>query len=512
MPKIMRSFRQLLLDRLAITMPGWQEQHIPDIGIVIVEILAYVADYLSYYQDAVATEAYLGTARQRISVRRHVRLVDYHIHEGCNARTWMFVSVRADLLNTKPGDVYFIAGAASADTSQLPPGSYEIFEPLVQDPAQPLNFYAAHDEINFYTWGDNECCLPQGATSATLQDYTVDKDGNPAGPVLQNLKVGDFLLFEEVLGAQTGVAADADPTHRHVVRLTSVQSTTDDLYQKPVVEIAWAAADALPFALCISAVGPAPDCTLIENISVARGNILLVDHGQTIYESLPDCVPIATTTTYCDECERQAADITVSAGPYIPSLKQTPLTFSQPLPGVQGAINRAPTAYNAQTPAAQLLQQDPRSALPNIILKSQPPSPDVDLLATSDCPQPLDCKNDFNNSQLSTWLPLYDLLESGGEDYNFVVEMDNDGVAHLRFGDDELGREPDPLEVFCARYRVGNGPLGNVGAGTIKQMVIRNTTLNDPGLMVRNPFAATGGTAAGAVAGDQVLRAGVLHA
>ncbi|MHB8595726.1 MAG: putative baseplate assembly protein [Ktedonobacteraceae bacterium] len=489
------SFRQLLLDRLAITMPGWQEQHIPDIGIVIVEILAYVADYLSYYQDAVATEAYLGTARQRISMRRHVRLVDYHIHEGCNARTWMFVSVNADLLNTKPGDVYFIAGADSANTSQLPPGSYEFFEPLVEDATQPLNFYAAHDEINFYTWGDSECCLPLGATSATLQDYidaTDGKDGNP-GPVLQNLKVGDFLFFEEVLGAKTGVAEDTDPTHRHVVRLTSVQPMTDALYNKNVVEIAWATADALPFALCISAIGPAPDCLLIENISVAHGNILLVDHGQTINESLPDCVPIATTTAYCDECERQAADITVSAGPYNPSLKQTPLTFSQPLPGVQGAINRAPTAYNAQTPAVQLLQQDPRSALPNIVLKSQSPSPDIDLLATSDCPPPLDC-TDFTNPQLSTWLPLYDLLESGGEDYSFVVEMDNDGVAHLRFGDNELGREPDPLEVFCARYRVGNGPAGNVGAEMITQMVVRNTTINDPGLMVRNPFAAMGGT------------------
>ena len=36
-------------------------------------VFAYTADYLSYYQDAVATEAYLDTARQRISVRRHVR-------------------------------------------------------------------------------------------------------------------------------------------------------------------------------------------------------------------------------------------------------------------------------------------------------------------------------------------------------------------------------------------------------------------------------------------------------
>src|ERR1039458_7272078 len=75
------SFRQLILDRLALIMPAWQGTPEPDIGVALVELLAYVGDYLSYYQDAVATEAYLGTARQRISVRRHVRLIDYAMHD-----------------------------------------------------------------------------------------------------------------------------------------------------------------------------------------------------------------------------------------------------------------------------------------------------------------------------------------------------------------------------------------------------------------------------------------------
>src|SRR5579871_2471060 len=50
------SFRQLILDRLALIMPAWQERHIPDIGMALVEVLAYGGDYLSYYQDAVASE------------------------------------------------------------------------------------------------------------------------------------------------------------------------------------------------------------------------------------------------------------------------------------------------------------------------------------------------------------------------------------------------------------------------------------------------------------------------
>ena len=41
-----------------------------DRGFTLVELLAYAGDQLSYYQDAVATEAYLGTARRRVSARR----------------------------------------------------------------------------------------------------------------------------------------------------------------------------------------------------------------------------------------------------------------------------------------------------------------------------------------------------------------------------------------------------------------------------------------------------------
>ena len=61
------SFRRVMLDRLSATAPGWRERSPADLGIAIVELLAYVGDRLSYFQDAVATEAYLGTARRRVS-------------------------------------------------------------------------------------------------------------------------------------------------------------------------------------------------------------------------------------------------------------------------------------------------------------------------------------------------------------------------------------------------------------------------------------------------------------
>lgn len=61
----------------------------------LVEALAYVADALSYQQDALATEAYLSTARRRISVTRHAALLGYEVDQGANASTWVRVTATA---------------------------------------------------------------------------------------------------------------------------------------------------------------------------------------------------------------------------------------------------------------------------------------------------------------------------------------------------------------------------------------------------------------------------------
>jgi hypothetical protein len=99
-------------------------------------------------------------------------------------------------------------------------------------------------------------------------------------PHLAALAVGDVLLFEEVLGPATGEPGDADPAHRHVVRLTSVRKFSPDDPTAPLIdpltgtaitEIAWAAEDGLPFPLCISAVTDADHGEVyLDNVSVAR--------------------------------------------------------------------------------------------------------------------------------------------------------------------------------------------------------------------------------------------------
>lgn len=525
------SFRQLILDRLALLMPDWQERHVPDLGIALVELLAYSGDMLSYYQDAVATEAYLDTARQRISVRRHARLVDYHMHEGCNARAWVCIQTDTDQV-LKLAEVAFITGINDSlsvqkqvltwdDLRDVPTTSYEVFEPLLPGRNADFQLIQAHSEMHFYTWGETLCCLHRGSTGATLLDRWVSGDGadqeqkneqkssesdkasssdKPEGrwavekddakarysdPREQGghdetrralqLAPGDILIFEEVRGPVTGLEDDADSTHRHAVRLTRVTPGEDRILltkegkPTPYVEIEWAAEDALPFPLCISAMGSAPECALIENVSIVRGNVILVDHGRTQPPEDLGEVPATNSDAVC-ECIGHPGDIRTGAGKFHPRLRKAPLAFSAALPSDD-------PVRQVLVPAGSLLKQDVRAALPQLTLATQPDA---------------------------EWQIRYDLIGSGRNDHHVVAEIDNDGVAHLRFGNGELGFQPSAGMRFTATYRTGRGADGNVGAESISRLVLASP-LSGIALKVRNPLAATGGLAAEPMAETKLL-------
>jgi hypothetical protein len=489
------SFRQLILDRLALVMPDWRERHVPDIGIALVEILAYVGDHLSYFQDAVATEAYLNTARKRISVRRHARLVDYFMHEGCNARTWVCVQVCCDSIAVESKAIFFITGLKEAlqnnkilltleELERYPAGQYEVFEPIADE---SFSFYKAHNEINFYTWGNQLCCLARGATSATLlgewvvpeeldQVQRCDLDSETQSPSAKsvnlmqsaqkiqvtdlaipklNLRPGDVLIFEEVVGPKTGHPQDADPNHRHAVRLRTIEADIDPLTHQPITHITWDDEDALPFPLCLSALGPPPECKVLENVSVARGNVVLVDHGQTVEEALTE-VPKGEIIACCKR-EGMLADSYQTPGRYQPVLEKIPLTFrEQP--------DNHKSAYS-------MLKQDVRRAKPALQV--------IDTYAHVDEQQ---------------WQSQLDLFSSHPHDLHFVVEMDEGGRAHLRFGNGEMGKRPEVGMSLQAKYRIGNGLAGNVGAGVISHLVARNASFSGVN-KVYNPMPAQGGTA-----------------
>ncbi|GGA88631.1 putative baseplate assembly protein [Puia dinghuensis] len=464
------SFRQLMLDRLSLLVPDWTERHAADLGIVLVEMLSYVGDYLSYKQDAIATEAYLHTARRRISVRRHVRLVDYFMHDGCNSRVWVQVRVG-------PGVVGFpltrtFNGAVTQLLTQVSalPAGLSVFRPtdafyqtaliagsLVFEPMQDVQLYTDHNQLLFYTWGDSQCCLPQGAVTATLAG---------SHPYLQ---VGQVLILQEVLGPQTGAAADADPTHRYPVCLSSVTASSDPLYGVAVTEISWAAADALPAPLCISSL---VGTHYYDNVSVALGNIVLADYGSTIQDTTtsslapsvvaqPDPALTIMTGSCADHCNTPVA--TPTPPRFNPLLSRGPLTQAAPF-----------DATVALSSAAACMQWTVESAAPAITLT----------------------QTVAGEPGVFTWTPLRDLLGSAADTLSFVAEVESDGSTQIRFGNGLQGMRPVSGSRFMATYRIGNGASGNIGAGTIAYLVTSDTALlsSIPQTgMITNPLPAQGG-------------------
>ncbi|MEP7100338.1 MAG: putative baseplate assembly protein, partial [Burkholderiales bacterium] len=420
-------FRRLMLDRMNLLAPGWSERSAADVGVTLVELLAYAADNLSYRQDAIANEAYLATAHQRISVRRHARLVDYALHDGCNARAWVQVQVAVDapLARGTP----LLTRALELPT-QIVPDSKAFRDALAADAivfetAHDAALFVDHNSLHFYDWGDHGCCLPEGTTCATLRGAHPD------------LKVNDVLVFQELVSPTTFEPADADPARRWAVRLTQVTAGVDpsgQLFDKvpvdgpvDVAEIAWDVRDALPFPLCLSVVAR-PGLA----ISVALGNIVLVDHGQTVHDEPLGSVPaprlqraLASVGT-CETPEPEWIPVR-----FRPALANVPLAQGFDL---ASEFRIAPADADLWWPASAVLARDPHDALPLV----------TDLVSELE-------------SVENHWRPRHDLLASDGDATDFVVETRNDGLALLRFGDGTHGQRPKTDAAFRASYRVGNG-------------------------------------------------------
>src|SRR5882757_5582840 len=60
--------------------PEWADyRNQADFGNALLQLFAHIGDVLSYYQDRVANESFLSTARSRRSVIDHLKLIGYQM-------------------------------------------------------------------------------------------------------------------------------------------------------------------------------------------------------------------------------------------------------------------------------------------------------------------------------------------------------------------------------------------------------------------------------------------------
>ncbi|HVR07644.1 MAG TPA: hypothetical protein VMW75_06305 [Thermoanaerobaculia bacterium] len=417
------SFRQQMLDDIALWLPDLPNDSVAAQNVALVELLAFAGDYLSYYQDAVGTEAYLGTARRRVSVARHAQLLDYWISEGTNSRTWVKILIAADtpagavlpagtaLLTAVPG-MPAVRVTELADLDEAVSRGARIFETL-----EDLDVGIDLQEPQIHDWGLPDFSIPAGSTTAALRCQS------------PRLAPGRALLL----------ASRQRPQDQHVVRLTSAEPGRDPVTRDAITSLGWAAEDALPFDLPVTARGPEGRPL---RLSTACTNVVLADFGAT----WPLAVPAAATRP------RVHLPRVPRSGSYRPRLPQ------------KGMIFRVPFSQAAAGSAAAALRQDPARAMPAIRL----------------------WQSTLDGRQVP-WQVRRQLLASGRFAPDYVVEIEDGREAWLRFGDGWQGQLPAPGSRFSALYRIACGQP-NVGKGALKHVV---TDL--PWVVgVESPFAAAG--------------------
>ncbi len=444
------SLRNALLDFAAQRYPQWTEKIEADAGVMLAEIMAALGDELSYIQDRYAREAYLETATQRRSLHHHTQLVDYPIHEGLTAGTFLSLTVGEGV-----GGKYVEAGQRIWAPSQgEPPIPFELGNGLADTTANegsPKQFWVHSDwdAISVHLPDDSQPCLPVGTTEVYLQELVPTAGQIPAGEDPLKFWLGKWILLE------TQPSDPSVPIRRHLVRVVEVEHTTDPLHlddsdppqiiEIDITRLKWEEAQALPFEMCLRDL-------------VVRGNLVFATAGETIEDyfsirSNPTIPPhlVETVKRVYPAIERQ--------GPLDDIACQRSETFLHSL-------------RQSETRGLGWLGQL-RTANPELELQ------EVDAVTF----QPLDLP------QIWEWTPT--LLDTRGFEDVFTLENGTwrsiigfrrigEVISHtdyasgsgytIRFGDGEFGRIPADGTVFRARYRTGPGIKANLPADTITNL------------------------------------------
>ncbi|MGL4961290.1 MAG: hypothetical protein ACRC67_08650 [Inquilinus sp.] len=493
-----QSFRRLMMDLAPQLNPDFTERNPADLAVTLIELFAYVGDDLSYAQDAAATEAFFDTCRHRISAGRHARLVDYAMHDGRNAFGFVQFDAAAGGDGTVPAGAKLLtrvieplSGMPAAPDLIIPAGAADLdgdpalAHVTVFETAAPVRVLAARNLVHIHDWGDSDCCLARGARDLWL--YVTAPAGADLAASRPDFVAGEYLLLEEVLGPRTGLPQDADPRNRQVVRIEAVEDAADPVFRDvlvggvltpagagdpplPLLHVHLREVDATAMPFCLSAEDPLSH-QLIAPITIIRGNVTPADHGRTVVRLWPDPTD--------PQMELPAPDIAQGRWPIdVQSLGEGPLTF-------------------------QTMPTDPTFAPDGRLTTGRH---DLDQPAGA-ATAAITVEYGWDGLDTELFRPVPSLIGSDVYDDHFVAEVDNRGIAHLRFGDDQYGRRLGQPNQARARYRLGNGRPGNIGAGALTHVIVPDAAdLVDPAnpggpplpfpamTALRQPLAARGGT------------------
>jgi hypothetical protein len=427
------SFKHTLISAMQQRVPDWRPTSEADLDQVLIDLIAADADELSDFQDRTFNEAYLTSARKRVSLARHARLMDYHIHQGNQAATWLALEVSAAV--TLPAGFGAWTGSAWQNTDS------RIFVTGAAVDCDPL-----FNELVLYTWGDSVTALEAGSTSADLALPSPLNAANAADAItlrdLLNSNAPHHLLIQEALNPETGTVSGRDPRARQLLQLTGNAEAVFDpmagVAGQWCVRVHWRDTDRLKRRYCFIT-----HCDLalpVTGVSRFHANLVRITHGRPYRTILrPPGSPLAVANPAAFEYTDEA------------HYETTPW-------GVLGTLPHAPLAYHDTAPGGVA---PTRSTLAVVVSGFADP-----------------------------WQEQSDLIESQEDHEHFIVETDEYRVSRLRFGNGVNGRALPADAAITCHYQIGDGIDGNVGADVISAF---DAGAHPNVIQVWNPFDVTGG-------------------
>ena len=466
------SLRNALLDFASQRYPNWTEKIEADAGVMLAEVMAALGDEFSYIQDRYAREAYLETATQRRSLHHHTQLVDYRIHDGLTAGTFLDLSVMSGsggilvaagsrVWAAPQGDrpIPFELGGGLADTAGNGSGSTQFW------------IHPDWNEMPVHVPDADAPCLPVGATELFLRGIFPAPAQVPAGEDPAKFWTGRWLLLK------TDPQDRSIPARRHLVRVVEIEHTIDPLSldestpPQPIdiTRIKWESEQALPFEMCL------------EDM-VVRGNLVLATAGETITDFF---TPETNPSIPASEADRVGQAIQ-RQGPLDDAACRRSVSFLYSLEETETrGLGWIGSLRNAR-PEVELQEVSATTLLPLV------PPRLWDWKSTL-----LDSRGfqDHYALEQGSWRRIIGFRRIGE-----VIEHADyaSGLGFtIRFGDGEFGRTPSNDAVFRIRYRSGPGSRANLPADTVVHLKNPMDATQDDlsGVLeaATNPLAITGG-------------------
>jgi baseplate J-like protein len=458
------SFRHTLMVAMAERVPGWVSTSEADHDQVLIDLFAAAADEMSDYQDRVMAEAYLATTRTRVSLARHARLVDYHLHEGNQSSTWLavdvvggqapFTLIDQELVvwtGTDPAEadaVFFASRQRRLESSQR-----QRLDPLL-------------NRLRMHTWRNAQPALAAGSTSADIAPLTGLTTLADADALRDLVRDGLWreMLIAERLNPLTGAVPGRHRSKRQLLRLLAgddvtrgaAESVFDPVTSTWIVRVHWREEDALRFDYSFTTFCPGPPPTTVEDVSTFYGNLVTVYEGRPMevhFHEPGSLLPTETDTVKHRHFERMnrfgnGRDWVLASVP-----DEGPLAYLPPRPDV-----------------AQIGEEPARSTL---WLQVEPPG-----------------------AARETWAEVESLVHSDDSAKNgghFMVETDERRRSVLRFGNGTNGRLLSAGAIVHAEYQIGGGHAGNIGADQLVNIQPLTGALNGAVVAATNPFDVTDG-------------------